>query len=474
MRRLVSNYLYNVSYQLLLIMLPIVTLPYVSRTLHATGVGTNAWSYSINYYFVLFATVGLTVYGQREIAIVRDDYERLRKTFWNIEFGSIIMTSISFFAYITMILFVPNMPHRTYLLIYSLSILAVGLDVSWLFSGLEKFKVLSIRNFIVKIISVVLIFTLVKSSDDLWLYVLIQSSSIFFSNASLWPIVWKEMPFVRPETNMVKQSIIGSFGLFLPQIAITLYSILNKILLGIFATSSSVGLFDTSDKIVRLMFSVFTAASAVIMPRIANIGNGVDGIDKVKAILTKVFRYSVIVSFLLMAVLLGTSSFLINYALGSSFRQMTLTYELTILLLIPLTMANIFGNQILVPLKRTKEYTVSVIFGATINLIIQVPIIIFYKSVGAAVAVLVAEITVMIVQAFLVKDVLNLKNELVQNWPVVVSGFLLLLVAKYLNSMDINVVIRLVVLVMIIILYAGWLLKRELEYVINWCRRKRI
>lgn len=167
--RVLKNYLYNFSFQLFLILVPTITLPYITRVLGPTALGINTYTYSITYYFTLLAVLGLTTYAQREIAYVRNDKEKLKKLFWEIEIISIITTVISYLCLAIIILFLDR--YSNFLWIYSFIVLANIFDISWLIVGLEKFSVLVLRNFIVKILSLLLIFTLVKTSNDLYIYI---------------------------------------------------------------------------------------------------------------------------------------------------------------------------------------------------------------------------------------------------------------------------------------------------------------
>ena len=95
MNKVVKNYLYNLSYQILILIVPLITTPYVSRVLGAKGVGTFSYTNSIVQYFILFGCIGLNLYGQREIAYVQHEKEKRDKVFWELVILRIIMVSIS-------------------------------------------------------------------------------------------------------------------------------------------------------------------------------------------------------------------------------------------------------------------------------------------------------------------------------------------------------------------------------------------
>lgn len=161
--RFVKNYIYNSSYQLFLILIPIVTLPYLARTLGPEYLGINSYTYSVTYYFTLLAVLGTTTYAQREVAYVRDNLAKLSRLFWEVELLSIFTTLFSYLLLVLVILF--SSQYSIFFWAYSITVLANVLDISWLFIGIEKFSVLAIRNFFIKIISVILIFTLPELSN---------------------------------------------------------------------------------------------------------------------------------------------------------------------------------------------------------------------------------------------------------------------------------------------------------------------
>ena len=159
-----KNYIYNLIYQLLVIVLPLITTPYLSRVLGAEGVGIYSYTLSITTYFVLFGSLGIAMYGQREIAYIRDDGTKKSKTFWEILLLRFATMSISLIIFIFM--FANGENYNLYYKILILEIIANSLDISWFFQGMEEFKKTVTRNIIVKIISVICIFTLIKKAED--------------------------------------------------------------------------------------------------------------------------------------------------------------------------------------------------------------------------------------------------------------------------------------------------------------------
>ena len=162
---MIFNYLYNMLYQIFILIVPLVTMPYISRVIGPTGIGVNTFTYAITQYFILFGTLGVNYYGSREIAYRRGDKHKLSKAFWEIETLLITSITIATVAFLVYVWF--SKEYQAYYLAQGVALIAVAFDISWFFMGLENFKVTVTRNILVKAISLVPIFTLVKSKDDL-------------------------------------------------------------------------------------------------------------------------------------------------------------------------------------------------------------------------------------------------------------------------------------------------------------------
>ena len=166
--------MYQASFQVLLIVIPMITIPIVSRALKPEGVGIYNFTFSIVSYFVLIAGLGLATYGVREIAIVRDDKLKLSEKFWELALFNISFSLIAIIAYFTVIYFSPER-FRWYLFAQGFTLLASVVDITWFFSGIEDFKKITIRNFIIKITTFTLIVLFIRTETDLLLYIFISS-----------------------------------------------------------------------------------------------------------------------------------------------------------------------------------------------------------------------------------------------------------------------------------------------------------
>lgn len=179
-----KNIFLNVFYEIICVIAPFITAPYVSRVLQSSGVGIYSYTQSLVTYFTMFAALGTGTYGLREIAMCRDDKEQYSRTFWGIEIISVCTSVLSLIVWFFIAYLYAS--YRIYLLILSLNILSTLFDISWFYRGLEKFQYTILINSVAKILNIVLIFLFVKTPSDTWIYVLITALSTLLGNVSMW------------------------------------------------------------------------------------------------------------------------------------------------------------------------------------------------------------------------------------------------------------------------------------------------
>ena len=188
-KSIAKNYIYNMVYQVLILVLPLVTTPYLSRVLGAEGIGIYGYTYSIVTYFILFGSLGVAMYGQREIAYAQENIEARKKVFIEIIIFRFITIAIASVAYY--FLFMKGAEYQIYYQILLIELIAAAFDISWFFQGMEEFKRTVTRNVLVRICSVTLVFILVKTKEDLAKFTLIYSLADLIGNLSLWLYVPK-------------------------------------------------------------------------------------------------------------------------------------------------------------------------------------------------------------------------------------------------------------------------------------------
>jgi len=266
--KVVKNYLYNAFYQVFILLVPLITIPYLARVLGPTGVGINSYTNSIIQYFILFGSIGVDLYGNRQIAFVRGDKVRLTQTFYEIFIMRVITICIAYAAFIVFLMFTHE--YKNYYLAQSLSIIAAAFDISWFFMGVENFAVTVFRNLLIRIVTLICIFSFVKSSADLYIYILILSVSLLLGNMSLFPSLHRYINRPNFKGLHITRHLMPSIILFVPQIATQIYLVLNKTMLGSMISVRAAGYFDQSDKIVKMVLAIVTATGTVMLPHVAN------------------------------------------------------------------------------------------------------------------------------------------------------------------------------------------------------------
>lgn len=442
-----KNYLYNLSYQILAIILPVVTAPYLARTLGPSGTGTYSYTISIVTYFILFGSLGINLYGQREIAYYQNDQKEKNKIFTELFILKFITLFIS--AIIFYLIFCLNGNFTTYYKILLIEMFGNMIDISWLYQGLEDFKKIAIRNFIVKILSVISIFLFIKTKNDIWKYVLIYTLTTLFGFLSMWYKLKKYVSFVSLKSINIIKHIKPTIILFIPQIAIQIYTVLDKTMIGaILHDMTEVGYYEQSQKIIKILLTIITSLGTVMLPRIASKFS--EGDEKsIKEYLTKSFNMVFMLGFPLTFGLIAVANNFVPLFFGKGYDLVIPIMQIMSVIILFIGLSNVIGMQYLLPTKRQKEYTTSVVVGAIVNLILNVIFIPIFGSVGAAIGTIIAELSVTLVQMYFVRNDFKILDILKSSIPYLIASsfmFIICLSIMYINiSMVATVIVQLII-----------------------------
>ena len=390
-----KNYIYNLTYQILTILLPLITTPYLSRVLGAEKIGIYGYTTSIVTYFILFGSLGIAMYGQREIAYNQDNREKRSKVFW--ELFLIRFISLFIFIMIFVFIFCINGKYTIYYQILLIQIIANMFDISWFFQGIEEFDKTVVRNIIVKILSLILIFLLVKNESDLWKYFLIFVSAELIGNISIWLYITKYINKLQIKKLNFKKHIKPTLLLFLPQIAIQIYTVLDKTMLGIMTNMSEVGFYEQAQKIVRVGTIITGALQIVMNSRIANAFAKKDD-NEIKKCLEQSFKFTWLISTPIMFEMIGISKMFVPWFFGKDFDKIIDLMMVSSPIIIAIGLSGIIGIEYLVQTKQQKVFTKTVIYGSIINVTINAILIPFIGGIGAAISSVIAETGILLLQ----------------------------------------------------------------------------
>lgn len=451
-----KNIVLNTIFRILMIIAPFITAPYVSRVLLSDGVGIYGYTQSLVTYFTMFAALGTVSYGTREIARRRDNKEDYSKSFWEIELISVICSAIALSAWITLAVLYTE--YRTYLLIFSFCILATCLDISWLYAGLEKYKYTVTVNLLFKIIGIVLIFVLVKTPDDVWLYILIYSSSLFLGNASMWIFLPKVLVKTKIDKHSLKHHLKETLIYFIPAVATSLYTVLDKTLIGALIQGNTTvvvdgqevnkktsevesGYYEQATKIIDIVkAAAFVSVHAVMNSR-ANYLYKIDDKTQIKRLTINTFEITMFLSLGAAFGLIGVSQFFVPVFFGPGYDKTILLLQILACIVPIVCISGALGSVYYTPAGKRLQSSMFLVVGAVINLGLSAPLIIFYKSVGAAIASVIAETIIVVLYFIFCKKAITLKEFLLVIWKKIVAAglmFSMILIFNYFVSNKIS------------------------------------
>ena len=428
--KVIRNYLYNVGYQVLAIIVPLITSAYVSRVLRPEGVGANAFTNSIIQYFILFASMGIGYYGNRQIAYVRDNRIKMAKTFWEIQIVKTIMTLVSIIAFEIFLIFYTR--QFDYMVAQSLNLVAVAFDISWFYEGVENFKVTVLKNSLVKIVSMIAIFLFIKGPYDVTLYIVVLALSTLLGNLTLWPDIYRDLPKVKIRSLNPWIHFLPMVELFIPQIATQVYVQLNRTMLGVMVNETASGYYQYSDSLVKLILALVTATGTVMLPHVANAVSHGD-MKKVNQMLYKSFDF---VSAMAVPMMFGLAAISLTLApkyYGPGYGPVGPAMMIESIVIIMIAWSNVLGVQYLLPIHHQKQFTISVTVGALINIVLNFPLIEIWGLDGAMWSTVLSESGVTLYQLIVIRGLLSYKELFKGTWKYLLSGLGMFLLVFWMN-----------------------------------------
>ena len=411
MKTLTKNYFYNLMYQVLSLIIPLITTPYISRVLAADTIGQYSFAQSIVSYFVLFASIGTGMYGQRYIAELTAQHGNTRKAFWEITILRGTGIGLAILLYCTTILRYADA--RLIYAVAGIEILAAFFDISWFYQGAEQFQKLSVFNGLCRIVATVCIFVFVRTKDDLVVYMACNGLAILASNLIQCIKVHKYMSGAAPHSELHPfRHVLPSLRLFVAQLAIQLYTVLDKTMIGLITKSNyENGYYEQCQKIIRMLEAIITSLGTVMASRITILWNGDQDNNKEQIHNLLFFSFRVVFAIglpIMMGVILIADRIVPIYY-GPGYEPVCDMLKWLSVIVPTIGVSNIIGYQLLVPSKRERLMTISVICGSIVNIITNLLLIPEYGAMGAIYASVLAEMIVSSVQLFMVRKELRFR-----------------------------------------------------------------
>lgn len=432
-----KNYIVNTIYQLIVVVIPLFTLPHLSRVLGAEGIGVYSFNNSIVSYFVLFAATGTGVFGQRELAYHQESKYQVSKIFLEVQILRTVLSVISAICYIIYVFYFGR--DKTILFILLPSLLNVILDISWFWSGLEEFSKLAIRFICIKLLYLAFIFLCINSPDDILLYIAGEIVIASISYIALWPGLGKilvKVDKLAPFSHLKKV-----FILFLPSLAIQIYTVLDKTMLGAFSSGTYIenGYYEQAQGIIKSCMVIVTSLGTVMGPKISHFyskGRKAEMLDY----LYLSYRFMWFITIVLFVIIANTSSILIPLFLGNEFVRTAALVQICCPMFVIIGLSNVSGLQYFVPCDFIRQHTTSLIIGSIVNFLLNLWLIPRFQAVGASFASVIAELCVTTTQFLFIAKMGELRVGRILSFSIkyigagLLSGFSMLWLKSFLPA----------------------------------------
>lgn len=397
------NFIYNLLLQISKVLFPLITAPYIARTLDPEGVGIVNFVNTYASYFALFAVLGIPVYGIREIAKIRNDIKASELFVSQMISIELITTLFVSCIYIISVCFIDQLSEHTLLfLVAGISLYITPFKIEWFFSGREEFGYITFRSLLIKTLSVILLFLVVKDKGDLINYVLLN---LFATIANeFWNYVKLYKLGIRPHFALsgCKIHLQPVLTLFASSIAISIYVMLDTLMLGFRSSYQEVGYYNCAVQLVRTLLPVTTALATVAIPKVA-IYHKSDNVQMINELMTKSLG---IVSFLAFPITIGIimiAPVFVPLFFGASFYGSVLPMQICSVVIVAIGLNNLNGVQILTGMAKDKLFLISVTTGAVINFCLNWILIPLHGASGAAFASITSEILILIINEIFVR-----------------------------------------------------------------------
>ncbi len=431
------NFVMSMAYQVLVVILPMITAPYVARVLGADKSGIYSFTASYQTYFSMFAALGTVSYGSREIARNRKDRPLRSKLFWEIELMTVLTSTVSIIAFIAFI--ASRDRYQIYYIPQVMAILAVMFDISWFFTGIEEFRYIVTKNAVFKLLGAVMIFALVHKPEDLLIYIIILSASTMLGNMSMWIHMPRFLAPVDFRTLKIRRHLKETLVYFIPSVATSVYTVLDKTLIGeITRNEAENGCYDKVVQIINIMKALtFTALNSVLGARISFLF-AEKKYDEIRMRIETSINYILFMGLAIGFGLAGVAPRFIPWFLGPGYDRSVMMLIMMSPIVVIIGVSNCLGSQYYTPSGKRAQSARFIIAGSVVNLILNLILIPRFWGYGAIAASLIAELTITILYITFAGESFHPVVLLRDGWKKLIAAALMFaavrLIDPYFNS----------------------------------------
>jgi O-antigen/teichoic acid export membrane protein len=434
-KNVISNFILTAS----TILFPLITFPYITRTLSNVNIGKIFFIDAFTQYFIIFSSIGIPFYGVREIAKIKNDNQAKSNLVIELVFLQFSLAVFFAFVFILLNFYFPSLKGYDKLVeIGCISVIFSSFLIEWFYQGIETFTYITIRSLIIKILSVIVILLIVKKDEDFTKYYWILSILIVANSILNFFNFLKNHYLPYNGRYLLKRHIKPLMILFSINVSVSIYTVFDTIILGMFTNPENVSYYNVPLKLVKMYWMVVSGIGAVMIPRMSALFVAND-IDMIKSLMSKSFS----IMFLLtipFAVYCFVFPKEILYVISGN-KYLYAVNGLRILSIVPLIIGvcNVLGVQYLLPIGKESKILIATGFGLVISLILNFMLIPYLKFIGSCIACVAAELAVCIYICIAAgkttKIVLDYKLIFLILISLFLTIFLTLLISKYLHDL---------------------------------------
>ena len=422
-----KNIAISTLYQILLVILPMITAPYIARVLGPDQSGIYDFTNSIQTYFAMFAALGTASYGAREIARVRNDEKMRSVLFWEIELMT-VMTSAACIAVWFVFIFFANQ-YKVIYLVLTMGLFSTMFDISWFFAGMEQFTYTVSKNAVCKLAGVILMFLFVKRPEDLLLYIIIITASTMLGNLSMWLYIPRFVTKVDFKKLRFRKHFHETLIYFIPSVATSVYTVLDRTLIGTITNNRAEnGCYHYTMQIINIMKALtFSSLNMVLGSRIAYLF-AEEKYDEIKERIRASINYILFMGFGICFGLIGVSRRFVPLYLGPGYDRVITMLMLMSPIVIIIGVSNCLGSQYYTPSGNRRLSARFIIIGAIVNFTLNLILIPRFWGYGAIVASLIAETVITVLYFRHCNGYLTAETLFREGWKKLAAGILMLAV----------------------------------------------
>ena len=471
-----KNYFYNLLLTLANLLFPVLSFPYVSRVIGPEGIGHVQFVFSFAQYFTIIASIGVPIYGMKEISKYRNDSHERSRVFSELVILNLISCFLLSVLYMSIILSMHYFASNIEMYLLATILILLGFtNVEWLYSGLEEFKSIALRSVFFKIVSLILLYIFIRQRSDFRIYLYLMMFSYLANNVVSLFLLKNKVKIVLRDLHLARH-LMPLLYILGTTLAASMYADMDTVLLGFLSDNKTVGFYTAAVKLSKISIPFVTSMAVILLPKIAN-EFGENNLDEAQLTLDKAFKF---ISFFGVPVVFGLALLAPEFIMLFSGREfLPATNSMRLLSFLPLIVgfAHFLLFMILVPSGKNRQMFICVLFGVISSLILNVLLIPKYQQVGSSIANIFSEIIVTALYFYVVKRYFKF----IFNWSLLFKALfcavlfipLIWLIKEFNLSLIYTIVASVLTCALVYLAVQSWLFKDKSIYeLIKYARSK--